>query len=135
MDKVAIDDDGCWIWTGYLDKDGYGRAASSPWEPGGRRWRGVHAWVWEHHHGLIPEGLQPDHTCEVKACCNPDHIVLATPKENIARRDQGKTRCPQGHAYDEANTYRDPSGRRHCRKCMYAYKIKRRKLLGRVAAG
>jgi hypothetical protein len=28
-----------------------------------------------------------------------------------------KTHCPKGHAYSEENTYRDPSGSRHCRVC------------------
>lgn len=28
-----------------------------------------------------------------------------------------RTHCPQGHPYDEANTRRDSTGRRHCRKC------------------
>lgn len=28
-----------------------------------------------------------------------------------------KTHCPQGHPYDESNTYRDPKGTRRCREC------------------
>lgn len=28
-----------------------------------------------------------------------------------------RTHCPQGHPYDDANTYRDKSGRRNCREC------------------
>lgn len=28
-----------------------------------------------------------------------------------------KTHCPAGHAYDEANTYRDGKGSRRCRTC------------------
>jgi hypothetical protein len=28
-----------------------------------------------------------------------------------------KTHCPKKHPYDDANTYRHPSGRRHCRAC------------------
>jgi hypothetical protein len=28
-----------------------------------------------------------------------------------------KTHCRKKHLYDDANTYRDPSGRRHCRTC------------------
>jgi hypothetical protein len=28
-----------------------------------------------------------------------------------------KTHCPNNHAYDDDNTYRSPSGRRHCRAC------------------
>jgi hypothetical protein len=31
--------------------------------------------------------------------------------------NRGKTHCPKKHLYDDANTYRDRSGRRHCRAC------------------
>jgi hypothetical protein len=39
-----------------------------------------------------------------------------------------KTACPQNHPYDEANTYLDPRGRRHCRAC-------RRESTARARAG
>jgi hypothetical protein len=31
-----------------------------------------------------------------------------------------KTHCPRGHAYDEANTFRDRKGSRVCRECRKA---------------
>lgn len=33
------------------------------------------------------------------------------------RHDQGKTHCPAGHPYDDANTYVNPKGWRCCRIC------------------
>lgn len=45
-----------------------------------------------------------------------------------------KTHCPQGHPYDEQNTYRSPQGRRHCRACGRA-NSKRRALLSRLQGG
>ncbi len=36
------------------------------------------------------------------------------PARNFQRE---KTHCPHGHIYDEANTYRDSRGARHCRAC------------------
>lgn len=38
--------------------------------------------------------------------------------KGAALRHALKTHCPQGHAYDEANTYYDRSGGRYCRECM-----------------
>lgn len=35
----------------------------------------------------------------------------------MIKRNGDKTHCPQGHEYDEANTYRW-NGRRFCRTCM-----------------
>ncbi len=32
-------------------------------------------------------------------------------------RTPKKTHCPHGHPFDEANTYVDPQGRRHCKAC------------------
>ena len=31
--------------------------------------------------------------------------------------NRAKTHCPKKHPYDDANTYRHPSGRRQCRAC------------------
>lgn len=39
---------------------------------------------------------------------------------------RAKTECPHGHAYDEANTYRDPKGRRGCRACHRAREAARK---------
>jgi hypothetical protein len=39
-----------------------------------------------------------------------------------------KSSCPQNHLYDDANTYLDPRGRRHCRAC-------RRERTARARAG
>ena len=132
--KLEVNDDGCWIWTGYLDKEGYGRATSMAWETGKRHFRGVHAWVWEHINGPIPEGLEPDHLCRVKACCNPDHLEVVTHQVNAMRRSALILRCPAGHLYDEANTA-IWNGHRACRRCRYLYKARRRKLLGRETVG
>lgn len=74
--------------------------------------------------GPVPDGLVLDHLCRVRACVNPDHMEPVTTRENLVRghtrtaRQVAATHCPQGHAYDEANTYwrRDRLGRM-CRLC------------------
>jgi hypothetical protein len=38
----------------------------------------------------------------------------------------GRAQCPQGHAYDEANTYVDPRGYRMCRTCRRDGEARRR---------
>lgn len=35
--------------------------------------------------GPIPDGLEIDHMCDVKACVNPAHLETVTHRENIAR--------------------------------------------------
>jgi hypothetical protein len=46
----------------------------------------------------------------------PDDSPLET---WVRDKDRKKTHCPQGHPYDEENTYYTPGGDRKCRKCTY----------------
>lgn len=54
----------------------------------------------------------------------PSNLRWGTHTENMRHRiesgnnpELNKTHCPQGHPYDEKNTYVDPKGHRRCRKC------------------
>ena len=77
---------GCWIWSGFGLKAGYGRA----WMNG----RSILAhrvayglWV-----GPIPKGLFVLHRCDNPPCINPDHLWLGTLGDNNRDRDQkGRT--------------------------------------------
>lgn len=56
----------------------------------------------------------------------PGNVRWATYAEqskNKRRVNQsvGKTHCPQGHPYDEANTHTSTTGKRACRKCKSAW--------------
>lgn len=107
---------GCWNWTG-SNVNGYGRIQVDG------RGRSSHRVMYELRVGPIPEDHQIAHLCGSPGCCNPEHLEAVTRAE-IVRRGKGHgtdTHCPQGHAYDEANTYRR-GGRRYCRTCQRARK-------------
>lgn len=110
---------GCWLWTAQLDKGGYGKVKLD-----GRPWM-AHRAAYTLLVGPIPAGLTLDHLCRVRNCVNPDHLEPVTLKENLMRGrtpaalNSAKTACPQGHPYDEHNTYRW-RGRRMCKKCQRA---------------
>ena len=110
----------CWEWTGYRDRDGYGTVSYRD-----TKWL-VHRIVWEALVGPIPDGLEVDHLCRNRSCCNPDHLEPVSCKENIRRGVTGKatgllrrakTHCPHGHPYSGDNLYLRPSGSRECRIC------------------
>ena len=84
----------------------------------------AHRVMYEYKYGPIPDGLEYDHLCRNKPCFDPDHGEPVTHSTNVMRSPLGTpairrawTHCPQGHPFDEANTYIRPNGRRGCRAC------------------
>lgn len=69
----------CWLWTGCL-ADGYGKFSLT-----GKMVR-AHRFAYELWVGPIPEGQIVRHTCHVRACVNPDHLVLGTHQDNMDDR-------------------------------------------------
>lgn len=117
FEPSALDTD-CLVWNGSRNRKGYGHI----------RWRGrvwqTHRAAWAEVHGEIADELQVLHRCDNPPCWADDHLFLGTNAENQA--DKGakgrhpntrKTHCPQGHPYNDANTYWH-DGRRKCRTCL-----------------
>ena len=114
--------DSCWLFTGPIDRNRYGRIRE-----GGSQGRQLfaHRVAYELLIGPIPKGLQLDHLCRIRHCVNPSHLEPVSCRLNLLRgdtfnaRNAKKTHCPKGHPYDLFNTwlYR---GSRHCRACMKA---------------
>lgn len=72
------DPDGCWFFTGCLDKDGYGIL-----KVGGFHQR-AHRVAWALTNGPIPDGLQVNHLCDHPPCANPTHLYAGTQLDNMA---------------------------------------------------
>jgi hypothetical protein len=122
--EVPVTDDGCWLWTGALDRGGY---ASLRWR--GKRTR-AHRTAYQLFVGELPPGLHVDHLCRARHCVRPDHLEPVTPAENIRRgltgkHQSGRTHCLNGHEYTDANTYRYGLSR-YCRTCNREQKQRRK---------
>lgn len=107
----------CWLWTG-SSRDGYGQVKRF------RRLHQAHRFAYELLVGQIPDGLELDHLCRIRACVNPDHLDPVTHPENYWRSPivcGQRDRCPRGHLYSGDNLYVLPgSGGRVCRECTRA---------------
>lgn len=83
---------GCCLWTGSVDRNGYGRFGVS--DDGRWRYRPAHRFAWEMARGPIPDGLWCLHRCDRPLCVSVDHLFLGTHQENMldmARKGRGTT--------------------------------------------
>ncbi|MGQ4355255.1 HNH endonuclease signature motif containing protein [Streptomyces drozdowiczii] len=120
----------CWTWTGYRDRDGYGRYKV------GRHTFMAHRYAYTRLVGPIMPGLVIDHLCRNTGCVNPAHLEPVTPAENTRRSEPAqRTHCINGHEFTTTNTYYRVSstrGVRQCRACnadaVARYKARKREL-------
>ena len=81
----------CWPWTA-TTRENYGAI----------KHRGkvfsAHcvAWILAHNQ-QIPDGLIVRHSCDNQQCCNPSHLMLGTPADNVRdMHDRGHARYARG---------------------------------------
>lgn len=82
-DKLTADwSTGCWLWTGYLNKDGYGT-----WIPDTHTGQSVrvHRWLFQELTGVkLAAHVQLDHSCKggTRQCAKPGHLYAVTQAEH-----------------------------------------------------
>lgn len=127
-------DSECWLWLGSIDnRTGYGQIGDT--KNGKKGVSRVHRVAYEDQYGPIPQGFDVDHNCHTeecgktgveclhRRCVNPSHLDAVSHQRNMIRdgstivgRNAAKTHCPQGHEYNEQNTYYYSTGR-ICKIC------------------
>lgn len=107
----------CWLWTGSITWDGYGRFG---------KYDTAHRAAYRALVGPIPSDLQVDHLCCTRNCVNPAHLELVTFAENIQRAVERRTACRKGHPRTPENWVADYEGGYRCRPCHDAAKARYR---------
>lgn len=79
MSKLDMSGD-CWLYLGGKKENGYGVIGDSLPV---RRQRYVHRLMFEAAHGPVPEGHEVAHTCDVRNCVRPSHLVAMTHEGNV----------------------------------------------------
>jgi len=92
IDKRSEDE--CWEWKGAVSTNGYGAMSINCKDDS------THRIVYCEIFGTIPEGLFVLHHCDNPSCCNPNHLFLGTPKDNMKDRNQkGRGNVPRGEEH------------------------------------
>lgn len=114
LDRITVGaKGGCWLWAGAFSSGGYGHYRN----------KSAHRVVYEALVGPIPQGLDLDHLCRVRACVNPRHLEPVTRQENLRRSPlvgkfkPRKAVCQRGHAMVDGNLKISRNGDRRCRTC------------------
>jgi hypothetical protein len=105
---------GCWESDYKPRPDGYIRVGLA------RKAYYLHRVIYEFFLGQVPDGLELDHLCRNRKCCNPWHAEPVTHQVNTKRaihEKSSRTHCPAGHEYTGENTYRRSNGSRACKAC------------------
>jgi hypothetical protein len=79
--QFDVDPNGCWLWTGYCDRNGYARV----YDRENKRIDWAHRVSYRMHNGPIPDGHEIDHVCQVTRCVCPHHLDAVTKVEHVAR--------------------------------------------------
>ena len=84
----------CWLWTGRLDRCGYGRVRIR--DEGRCRSIPAHRVAFALQHGAIPDGGRVlMHQCDTPACVRPDHLIEGSHRDNVRDRVE-RGRCARG---------------------------------------
>lgn len=117
LPRCDEDENGCWVFQG-AKTEGYGVI-------GVDAFRGAtdycHRVTYRYFIGEVPEGLELDHLCRNRACCNPWHLDPVTRLVNTSRGLRWHlSHCRNGHEYTPENTRRAADGTRRCVTCLRA---------------
>ena len=93
--KISVNNDGCWIWNGYVNSSGYGMVICENMTdlPQNSYHVTVHKLSYLYHYGRLPKDCLIMHNCDCRQCCNPQHLTAGTHLQNSHdARSRGRLR-------------------------------------------
>ena len=139
LDRREVTPDGCWLWPGYINRDGYAVVMYTAHREDGTTHRPqlmVHRLAYMRFVADLDDDQQVDHTCHDPAVClarnrdclhrrcfNPEHLEPVAGAVNLMRSgnftavNAAKTHCDRNHKFTPENTYIASDGSRNCRAC------------------
>lgn len=92
--------DGCWLWEGGKDRNGYGRFNG---RLDGVLYKKAHRFIFALTNGDIGPGMSVCHRCDTPACVRPDHLFAGTAADNQAdMKAKGRAFIPAGELHHNA---------------------------------
>ena len=121
LSHITIEN-GHWLWTGCLDKDGYGVFHDNT------KKRPAHVVAYKLYKADFNSSLNVLHKCDIRRCVNPNCLFQGTQSDNIKdcvqkgrHAEIRRTHCDKGHLYTEETTriYVRKNGKkeRRCKIC------------------
>lgn len=125
-EKTVRNENGCRLWIGPVNAQGYGQTSAFG------RLKMVHRFTYEVVYDMkIHPKLVVCHQCDNPGCCNPDHLWIGTEKQNMqdaaAKRRwsrQHQTHCKHGHEFSPENTHIKIQRGKPCRVCKMCERLR-----------
>ncbi len=89
---VPVTESGCWLWTGFVNRGGYGRFRVAD------KKMLAHRYAWIRNVGEVEAGQFVLHKCDTPSCVNPNHLFLGSKADNNADKVR-KCRQSRGAAH------------------------------------
>lgn len=92
----------CWPWTGPVGGQGHGTTTYE------KEHHPAHRVAYMLTRGPVAPGLVVRHMCDNPPCCNPAHLVLGTPADNVRdMHERGRARTSSLLSADDVRTIRN----------------------------